>query len=946
MMIVSMLMAVVLGMQYFEGTSRRSALNDEANLRFREGFRFALGHAIANITVPPDLLVTATTSNTTTGNEMASSYGAKIFERDKIPDITTGSNTSVPASTTLLLKPNPSLSGYNVFGSNTYKAVFSAVPGYAAYAPGGNVKITNLSGWANPHTGDNRPATQAYSGQSAIIAAKKDVTVDNVTFGEAHTTDGVAEIKKGEGAAFKDKQLPFPDYAAALKKQAGEARTALLGSTSGGDKTASFYGPAIGPELIIGMFTNFKGTLEGLYSMANSQLFFLPTVPTFADSPPYLYQIDFHMPYPPDSATYPDSSSAGDTAILKAAAMIAANVAAVAAQANLAAAEAFFAANPINPAAAAQLAEATAAWAAAEATVTGLGVYLSETAKNFEEVVGSKLNAGQVGVPPSRSVESPLGAVGWCFNPAQVLVPKIATLILSHDMTSVLNLAGNAYVSLVHFGTETRLWKWGLTSSSMSLDATVTVPRGRTLKLSSPSITINGDLWLQRGSVFYADTDTLTILPGRDNDGSLLAPKGRIFLEEGASLVCRGDLICKGDSRLGSVVTCGLPDKVHPLTASIYARNVTLENGIYSGTVIDDFLAGMADSEMAKLGTDVVRPMFDRLCPNVAKMDGPFHKRAGYFAKWATTFLIILTPMPPVAEPGEPVVMMVPLPVENMMNGIAESFGLLYQINLNLSLGENFFTSTDWWSQGEGSVPVFTNIETSKASSLQKFSGRPQYSINPEPIITGYVTTVVGNFASMVVEQVVEVAVEKIALKAVPYASIFTTIADAVLDVVKVAADELIAIVRQAAQLKTSDFDQALSGIASTSKRLADLQNTSEPDTFMKDYSGVFVNADDALTVSGKVATGMFVAGNRLTMKADQCVGTLLCHNGDIECKSLLYFPFFNQCSSYVPKGSDQTLWLERAKDSKYAADAASDKCVNVGPPPLNTVLTAQGWTQ
>lgn len=944
MMVVAMLMAIVLATSFFEGNSRREALNEEANLRFREGMRFALGQAIANITIPPDLTVTAAVTKTAGGTELATDYGAKIFDRDKLPDITTGSNATMPATTVLQLKPQTSLGGLRVFGSNTYQAVFSTVPGYAAYAPQGSVNITTLSGWCNPHTGDTRAATLAFSGQLAMVAARKDATVANATFGEAHVLEGAATIQQGQGAGYKDAQLPLPDYAKTLKSQAVQARSQLRDSTTGNDKTNMFYGTPIGPETVIGFFTDFTGTLEGRYSMNASQTFFLPTVPTIATNPPYLYQILFHVPYPPDNATYLDASAAGDTAVLKAAAMVAANVAALGAQANFIAAQVAFTATPLPPQAA-QLAEAAAIYTAAQATVTALNVYVTQTSASFADVAQKAL-AGSLGVPETRAVENPLGNVGWCFNGAQVLLGKCGTLALHPDLQSVLNLFGNAYVKLVHFGQRTRTWNWAFSSSALSLDATLTVPRGRTLKISNPSITINGDLWIGRGAVFYADTQKLTILPGRANDGSASAPKGRIFLEEGASLVVEGDLVCKGDSRLGSVVTCGLPDKVHPITASIFARNVTLDNGIYSGTAMDDFLAGMPDSEVQKTGTDTVRPLLDETNPARAKLDGPFHARAPYFAKWATSVMIFFPPMAPVGEPSPtPVIFPIPLPNSNLMNYVAQAFSMLFEVNLNLALGENFTTSTDWWQLGENSSPIFTNIETSKASSIRSFGTPQRDKMRSKSIVETFVVAIVQKMMTTVLNEVIEKLITTCATSAVPYTSLITTVADGVLSITTAIAVRTKDLHDK--QEAFRDLDTTLSGMAQAGRTLAGLQNTTEPDVFMKDYSGVFVNADEAITISGTVASGMFVAGRRLSMQADHCVGTLLCHDGNIDCKNLLYFPFFNQCSSYVPKKTDSTLvWIDSMKNTDYAADCASDTCINVGPPPLTKILTAQGWTQ
>lgn len=89
----------------------------------------------------------------------------------------------------------------------------------------------------------------------------------------------------------------------------------------------------------------------------------------------------------------------------------------------------------------------------------------------------------------------------------------------------------------------------------------------------------------------------------------------------------------------------------------------------------------------------------------------------------------------------------------------------------------------------------------------------------------------------------------------------------------------------------------------------------------------------------------MFVARNKLTMTAQQCVGTLMSKEGDIECQSLLFYPYFNRASLYVPKATDSDFLL-RAKEFNYDSAFSSSEAIDIGPPKLPQQITAQGWTE
>jgi len=484
----------------------------------------------------------------------------------------------------------------------------------------------------------------------------------------------------------------------------------------------------------------------------------------------------------------------------------------------------------------------------------------------------------------------------------------------------------------------------------MTLDATLTVPRGRTLRLSNAgAITISGDLWLQRGSTFVADCPTLKVVPGRGSDVSkFFSPSGRIFLEEGATLICSGDLECTGSSQWGSLIVCGVPGQIHPITAAVFANKVRLSGGIFAGSAIDDLLqvlgkeqAGLKDT-MDKL----IRPLMSSVGPNAAKALGPFWPRKPYFAKYATTFQIICPPTPLFGAPGPPIPTPIPLPSKNVLVPIAQGLAYVYSVTLNMSLGENFYTHADWWIFGQGVVPIVPQVDPVKAlGAIANFGPAAIDALDPKAILTSFVESAVKDMVSYVVEKVIQEVITKVAMQVIPYGGIVSMAADLVGD----AVNDLIGREGKrtdAGNSLTSALTNAVANAGkSTLDQLASKFNLQLQDQFLREYNGVLVYAADTLDVGGRNASGMFIAENRLTMAAQHCAGTLLSRNGDIHCSSLLFYPYFNRASLYVPKATPNG-WFERALEFEYDQAYASGQAVDVGPPAIPAQISTQGWAR
>ncbi|NDD30224.1 MAG: hypothetical protein EB084_18360 [Proteobacteria bacterium] len=598
MAVIFMLMVIAMSMHYYQSMTRQSAMAAEGDLRFREGRRYVLAQQLGTgITPPSGLVITGNVTNDTPGDAavLADLYAKNIFDRDNgLPDLR--ALGSAPLHAILRLKPFTTDFALMVFGKRTYIDVLSMVPGWAAYAPKGNVTIGDLRGWSNPSYGDPRKSTEAYSGVPAKVYGRKDVNVDFATYGELYTVDGTAKIKNGPGVAYKTKEPVLREYADAFFTQATAARDALVSAAASGDKTASLVSESVGPSSILDLFFGGSSGLEQFLSLRNANHFWMPMIPGFSPYPPYVYEFYFSVPFPPDNASY--DVNMAETVSQEIADLQ--KLLPPAQEAEKKAGEALKKAqNDYN---ANQTDANLDALKAAQtdynkklADLNNIQAQIDSKTAQLNTMVQNGMGSGMQSVPPTRAQDpdGTEGITGWNYSVAGKLLGSLIGF-LAFDAKKIADSVSNDDVKLVHFGGKDRLFGFVLDEGHMVLDGTVTVPRGRSLSLrSAGTITVRGDLWLQRGSTLYADCPRLTLEtpPGNVGSSSFWTPCGRVFLEEGASLVCTGDVDVPGSLKWGSVVVGGIPGKIHPITTAIIGRNVKLTNGVFSGSALDDLLA-------------------------------------------------------------------------------------------------------------------------------------------------------------------------------------------------------------------------------------------------------------------------------------------------------------------------------------------------------------------
>lgn len=953
--VVFMLLAIVMALHHHESVARRSYTQAEADLRFREARRFALRERMLGTAPPSDLAFTVDTKDITPGKslEIPKNYADKLFERKDsewsgIPDLKEDDSEDGGKAHNhrfIQYKPKTTFSSLDVHGKRTYLVVENQVPGYALYAPAGNIDVERVEGWGNPAFEDkDAPALESYSGVPVVLGAKGDVKVGTLTYGEAHSTDGKVTIGAGEGVGYKG-PLPMVRYEDPFLAQVQSAKVTLDASTTSGDKTALLNGNGLSLDGIIDLFFG-GGSVESLLGLRQAWKFPMPMIPGFsATVPGVFFEFWFHVPFPPD-AGFGNSTDPSVTQLQNNAKAIEDATKAMqdlkkkvddAVQQREAAQKAF----NDNPNAATQMAldNAKAAEQAAIDAYKLASKALEDMSKQSNDIVNSKAATGTMTTPETRN-QDPKGTDGiFGWNYSKVIGNMLGLLLdtITGDFENIAKRL-SADVRVVHFGPPDNVpfFDFGSTFTARS---TMTVPRGRSLRFRG-NMEIQGDLWIQRGAVMAVHGNLKLEAPGPVSPTDPFPPSGRLFLEEGASLVVHGNFECEGSPRFGSVMAGGEPGEIHPITASILCDgSVNIPYGIYSGAALDDAV-GLA------LLDNVLVPLMEGVGPNVSKIVGPFHRRKPYFAKYATTFQLTIIP-PTIFNPPIPIPTPVPLPKDNMMVLAFRALTLAYTGILNASLGENFYPRSDWWPFGDGVVPMTTKVSPEELKeAVKSVVNLGENALGGLENLDDKVKNATQKFIEQALiwaaKQVIQKLVSEIAVAALPGGSIVGTLMNEITK--KLGEDE-----KSLDELFDDFVKDAVGSVTSPVKemltKLKSITNLLNPDDYVREHSGILVYAGQNLTFGNqaKLAAGLFVAGQDILCQAELTIGTLLSRNGSIKARRLLFYPYFNQASLYVPK-STPSDWLGRALETDYGSEFDSGKSVQVGPPPVTRKVTAEGW--
>lgn len=585
--------------------------------------------------------------------------------------------------------------------------------------------------------------------------------------------------------------------------------------------------------------------------------------------------------------------------------------------------------------------------------------FLENAADEAADIATGKLGRGMSELPQTRD-EDPSGRDGqwgWNYSKTTGKMFDLVTAVVDGGSLKQIASSISSDVRLVHYGPADEVPEFEWDGSKFVSKSTWTVPAGRTLRYAG-NMEIRGDLWLQRGTVMVVDGHLDVVSP--DTTPSLsdsFAPSGKVFFEEGSTLIVTGDFSCQGSPQFGSIMVAGEPGEIHPISSALLVDGeVHIPNGIYAGHTLGDLIAALDPAALGlsgplaeglgagiSTGANQVEQLLAQQAPLLSKLAGPFHLRNPYFAKFATTFQLVTIPFPPIVA-----ITPIPTPKENLHVFAFRAETFAYTAGLNATLGENLYPQADWWPFGNGVVPMALNLDLAEAlqSSLKAGALVASAELSPEAIeseIREFVATLEERTVAWAIEQGIQKLTAEAARILTPGG--FGPIVDSITAVMNELEEDEDAI-DDFYQGFVRDFQTRMGNHGR--ELLSDLlvrTNVMNSDQYLKEYAGLLVHGRNIrISSDARQVSGMFVAQGDIVSDADLTIGTLISMEGSIETRDFLYYPYFNQASLYLPAAVPGESALERAMFEKYGAQHDSGSAVQVGPPPVTNRITAGGW--
>lgn len=969
--LVFILMTLMAGLHHQQSVARAAVGRAEGRLQTLQAVRYEMGNSTGRINenTPPWLLVSVRTENddeAVGGQEGAES----LFEREGnswsgLANVAPreADRQAVNFNSGIHRAAGHEYSSFspNLPGAGDHLMVQSDVGAPAAYAAGGNVELDQVVAWQNPGPDGSSDPLDSVSGRPTVVAAGGNVKVTQFDYGQVYA-NGDIQIDSGMVTPGLGTSPMAPDQQGKTYHQRLMANfQSVTGQWLGRawNKSAQFTTAPPSGGWIYTNFTDIGSTFPST-SVRIARDIRLPVIPSIKFLGPMPIFV-FHHAYSPDSISGEFGSDINDMVVdvlealaevtkavneLKKAREELADARRAAAEANWAAGAA--ATIAVGTAEAALLLAESAANLALDILTSAVGAIGGTTAY----VVGG--GATDKVKPSSRHSEQQLVSSGEItdegrerinYNKFYHNILQFAKDLIAGDFEATADNAASkaplAWFGVANQNVTNELKNRFLDENGgMRIKATVNVPAGRSLQLDG-DYTIEGGLWLQRGSSLVVNGD-LTVT---GSTSGLWDPKGRVFLEEGASLYVTGDFACDGSDQYGSVLVGFQPGQVHGITSAILVGgSARIPHGVYPGISIPD------------LGGENFFRLIYETAPNASKMDGPFHTCKPFMAKKATKFGVIMPVYAPVPMPF-------PMPgnEENLMVLIYRALSQMHVPRLNYILGENFYTHSDWWGFGAGTVPMIPATNQLDRLTQEVMAVAPSIPAPPTNA-----PAKVRNFKTRILERQFELLNNDVLVAvANNFADTGINLVAAIVGAVIPGGNELVEAV--AAEVVSNSITTALKeqvnnvledgqtalditftlnwNLTQQRNNMSNIKtrvgNAHNGTVSMNECPGALIYAQGTLRVGPdnwygarpKMATGMFAAGGDLTVNTDWVVGSLFSNNGSIKAHRLLYFSHFTRASLVKPRPPASGGWKDRGLDTVYGATVTSSDVVSVGSP-------------
>jgi hypothetical protein len=802
-------------------------------------------------------------------------------------------------------------------GKGTAVVSYSHLFPYGIYAPQGKIIANSISSFTNPveYTAkDSDQTVQVESGRPVNIFAKSDIEVsDSYSSGFAKSAEGSIKLPKDANA---QGAVPLSGHAAGPNPWTSLfSKLTTLGTTVSKDsinKTELFSDQALSWRSLKQLFNGDAAVLESLFGVGQAcKVPFFP-IPATQSDPPFLEVFFVVHPYPVDfSGVARDKENSEKLKEIKKE-KTQKMLDLTEKQNELAEEEAKE--KPDKS----KIDELKGEISDIQDDIDALDKQASDIAKEMEDDK-KNMNIFDAKVPKTAAEDAEQVTTGWAYGWIFNDLWNVMVDILGGHFDRLLDDLV-AETRVVHFGDEGPGWEWP--GGNIDMRANLTVARGRCLKLVKDEVKVRGDIYLQDGATLYIDGN-LTVerpagwtdfkgVPASDYGGF---PKGRLIIEEGASLVVTGNLdINGGDYNNGSVMVTGDYGPNKALTSLIQAGgNINIAHGMSPAATLGDLVDEIAktDATLKGFNDDFFRPMAEQVFTVLGKLPyaGPWQWRKCWFAEYATTFEFF----PWLEEFGLGGPWPIPLPFPNCMTKVFKYFSMAYAVELNATTGENFYTHSPFWPMGRGVTPVLLKVNPDLvADSLKdlKWGKLTLDSIEEEAM--KFLKDDMPKFAANIIQGIVITIIEQLVKDNIPFSPPSCggssgegdesekekeKIEDIVKEFLKDALKEFGGIVKRSLQkvllsMKNSVYDNIDSG--------------EDKYSIYRQLPGLVVASGGELTIGkdnpSRMAVGLFIAQRGVNIGCTKTFGTVISLEGDVEVNELHHYPYFDRVSMYNPK--------------------------------------------
>ncbi|MFA7483635.1 MAG: hypothetical protein WC314_24260 [Vulcanimicrobiota bacterium] len=792
-------------------------------------------------------------------------------------------------------------------------ATFSHTFPYGLYAPKGSITAASVSSFSNPTLYVADESISEESGRPVDIRAYSNILVsDFYSSGRAMSEIGTVRLPKDQDApgviGLSGRPGPPDDWAnltEALQKLGSNIARGSL------DKTPFFDDQIFTLEHLKEIFDGNTRNLLTIFSVGQAcKVPFFP-IPAVQNSAPVMAVFYIHHPYPVDF-----SGVARDTDDSKRLAEIGKKIEAKKAELEKTRAELAKEKAKSNPdertirRLEGKISDLKSDLESLEKSARELSKKIEDKNKDFKK----RLSRAKI---PTNAVEDNRQVInGWSYL---YVIGNLVDIVL--DLLKGKNPLGDMFSPsrVVHLGGVDPEWSWG--SGKIEMKANLTVPPGRTLKIAKPNLTVNGDIFLQRGALLVVDGNLTVNRPaswsdfkGVDASDIPGYPKGRVTMEEGSALVVTGDLSINGGSfHEGSVQICSSYGPSRAMTRLIQAGgDITTRYGLSPVVTVGDLVDELAgDLKFLKgFNDEFFVPLLEDVYPVLGKLPkvGAWQSRPAWFAKFATT----IEYFPFLATFGAGGPWPIPLPYENCLRKVFHYVSIMYSAELNAMVGENLYTQSTFWFFGRGVTPVLLKVypglikDDFKDLKWEKIVAK---SFGDQAL--RFLRDDMPKFAVNVVQNLISEIVKAMVKSLIPFRppTCGGEGSDPAESIEKMVENFFKNTLKNFGSLAAISLERAL--LRMKNEIYDHLNSGSDKYSLKRQLPGIAVLAGNNLKVGvdgGILASGLFVAAGDVTMDCDETVGTVISTGGHVRVEKFFHYPYFDRISVYEPK-QNVSIW-------------------------------------